>query len=249
MTTKDLLTLLLGIVGVMFVSFLAAFALPWDKVTWGKVQFGSDNTVTVTGNADSQIKNDVASFTAGIDAVNDSKEAAIAEANDIAAKIIQAAKNFGIPESDIKTQNMSIYQTDETYIEDGVTKSRKGQWRVGNTVEVVLRDATKTSDLSVALSAAGANNLFGPNYRVDEEADQTGIDLMGLAMEDARNKAEAIAKASGKSVGEVVNVVEGNMSGVMPFYAKMDGMGGGGMPSEPGTSTVSKSLTVTFELR
>ncbi len=68
-------------------------------------------------------------------------------------------------------------------------------------------------------------------------------------MTDAKEKAEIIAKASGRKLGKVLTVTEGSAgSNLLPMYAAKEGMGGGASV-EPGTSTVSKSMTVTFELK
>jgi uncharacterized protein YggE len=67
---------------------------------------------------------------------------------------------------------------------------------------------------------------------------------------DAREKATLIAKASGRKLGKVVTVNDGGtVSNIYPMYRSIkaaDGMGGGAV-SEPGSATVSKSMTVVFE--
>ena len=47
------------------------------QMNWGKVRWLPAEIVTVTGEAKSQQKNQIASFTAGVDAVNDKKEEAV----------------------------------------------------------------------------------------------------------------------------------------------------------------------------
>jgi len=205
-------------------------------------------TVTVTGSAQSQKTNEMASYTAGVNAVNDSKEKAVAEVNEKVTALVQSIKQFGIADKDIKTQNLNIYQNQETYYEDGVQKQRLGQWNVNNSIEITLREIGKAQELTDLLSKSGANNVYGPNFSLDESnSKDTG--LTELAIKDAREKADVIAKASGAKLGEVVEVVEGGISTNYPMYAaKADGMGGGA-PVEVGSTTVSKSVTVTFELR
>ncbi|HEX8923540.1 MAG TPA: SIMPL domain-containing protein [Patescibacteria group bacterium] len=225
----------------------AAFLLPWKNINWGKVQFQNAEVVNVTGEAKTQQTNQIASYTAGVDSVKDSKSDAVAEVNKKVAAIIDAAKTFGIPASDIKTQNISIYQNEETYYDNGVQKSRKGQWRVNNSVEITLRKIDKASELADLLTSSGATNVYGPNFRLDDTS-ATEKGLFDQAMKDARDKAEIIAKASGRNLGKVVNVtVGGATNNVFPMYAK-EGMGGGGAPVEAGSGTVSTSINVTFEL-
>jgi len=73
--------------------------------------------------------------------------------------------------------------------------------------------------------------------------------LYDMAIKDAREKAESIAKASGRTLGKVISVNDGNTSSVYPMYAMKDSAGGGGAVTEPGSTTVYKNLTVVFELK
>ncbi len=233
---------------IVFVVLLLVF-LP--KINWGKVSLIPAETVTVNGEAKNQQKNELATFTAGVEAVNASKEEAVKEVNDKIAELTKAIKDFGIAEADIKTQNMSVYQQEESYWDGGVQKSRKGLWRVNNSMEVVLRDISKANDFADLLNRSAANNVYGPNFAMSDvnNAEKT---LYDEAVKDAREKAEAIAKYSGRRIGKVLSVNEVSGGQVMPMYnlrtaADIGGAGGAGV--EPGSSTVYKSLTVVFELR
>jgi len=47
-----------------------------------------------------------------------------------------------------------------------------------------------------------------------------------------------------------VSVTEGGSNyGIYPMSARMEGAGGAGFPMEGGSTTVSKSVTVVFELK
>ncbi|OGV97101.1 hypothetical protein A2W24_00130 [Microgenomates group bacterium RBG_16_45_19] len=231
------------------VIFAGAFFIPWDQITWGKFALVPADTVTVIGEAKTEQQSQIATFTAGVTAVNDDKQKAVDDVNQKVESLIQSVKDFGIPEADIKTQNLSIYQQEEPVTVGGRERTQPGQWRVSNDVSIKLRQIEKTSELTDLLSASGATNVYGPNFTVDDTA-QTELDLVDQAIKNAREKAEAIAQASDKKVGEVLNVTEtGAQSPVLMYAAGRDMGGGGGAPVEPGTSTVYKSLTVTFELK
>jgi len=181
-------------------------------------------SVTVLGSADTQTQNQIASFTAGVSNVNDDKNVAIETVNDQVATLIDSVKAFGIPEGNIQTQNLNIYQQEE--LEPGSSRVRPGQWRVSNEINIRLEEIDRASELANLLAESGATNVYGPNF-----------------------KAEAIAASTGRSLGKVLNVVEaGSSNGVIPL-ARMDGFGGGGTPIAPGSTQVNKTLTVTFELK
>ncbi len=236
-------------VWVTLVFFLAIFVFPWRLIDWGSLRLTSERTITVTGTSELQTKNQIATFTAGVSSINDKKDDAVAEVNAKMEEIVAALKTFGIESADIKTQSASIYQMQETYYEDGRSKSRPGQWSVSNNIEVTLRKVDRAGDLSNLLAKSGANNVYGPNFSLDQATDG-GDSLAAAAIEDAKKKAEAMAKSSGAVLGEVVSIVEGYSSPVYPIYA-MGGRGGGGGGAEvqPGSSTVTKSVTVTFALK
>lgn len=237
-------------IAVLVLLFLGIFFLPIKNIEWGKVRWQEPETITVVGVAKSVQKNQIASYSAGVDSVQSDKDKAIKEVNTKVTDLIKAVKNFGVDEKDIKTQNLSVYQQEESYYEDGAQRTRKGQWRVNNTVEIKLRDVDKASELTSLLTSSGATNVYGPNFTFE---DTSGAEkgLFETAMKDAKEKADMLAKASGRQVGRVVNIVEGGISSNVPLYSAkvMDGMGGGGAPIEVGSGTVSQSLTVVFELK
>lgn len=234
---------LIGVwIGGVLVVLGALYFFPW-KITWNQPR-----TITVVGEATNQAANEVATFNAGVSAVNDNKEMAVKEVNNQIAAIIESVKAFGIEEKDIKTQNMNIYQNQETYYDNGTQKQRLGQWNVSNTVEITLRKVDRASELADLLSKSGANNVWGPNFALDA-SNRASDALTEQAIENAREKADKMATAMGAKLGKVVTVVEGSNGGVVMPYARMEGAGGGGVPTQAGSTTVSKSVSVTFELK
>lgn len=235
-----------GILLATLVLLAGAYFFPWSRVNWGKIQFLPGKTITVTGEAQTQAKNQIATFTAGVQTTNDNKDQAVKEVNEKMQKIIDDLKNFGIKEEDIKTSNSSIYQQQESYYdESGRQKTRPGQWIVNNQVEVVLRDVNRASALTDLLSKSGANNVYGPNFSLEDTKTNEAA-LLEKAIEDARRKADTIAKSSGVKMKRVISITEGEQPGrILPMGL---GAGGGGAPIEPGTSSVSKTVTVIFEI-
>lgn len=234
---------------VVFVIFLAiaAFVLPWGNIDWGKIEMKQPQTVTVTGEAKSRQKNQIATFTAGVNAINDKKEVAVAEVNKKINDLTNAVKEFGIPEEDIKTQNLSVYQDEKALSPLSNQGSRLGQWRVNNSIEITLRNIDEASALADLLTSSGANNIYGPNFSFDDTS-KFEDELVSEAIKNAKDKAINIAKASGRKLGKVVSVTEG--SGGTSYYPLMTKVGvGGGAALEPGSGTVSKSMMVVFELK
>lgn len=238
------------IILVTVLVLLAVYVLPLNRINWGKISTVQPELVTVSGEAKTVVKNQLASFSVGVNAVNDNKEAAVGEVNSKMEAVIKSVKDFGIKEADIVTQNMSVYQNRNYYMENGVQKMRKGQWSASNSIEVTVREVSKVQALADLLNTSSANNVYGPNFRLDD-TNAIELGLYDAAMNDARAKAEAIARASGRNLGKVM-VVNDNGGGQNYFSLPVSG---GGMatdkvsaPVEIGSQTVTKNITVSFEL-
>ncbi len=215
--------------------------------SWGRLQVQPIQSITVVGEAKSQEKSQIAIFSAGVNAYNDDKQTAINDVNTKVNAIIEAAKEFGIKPDDIKTQSLNIYQNQDSYYEDGRQKFRPGQWNVGNTVEIKLRDVDRASTLAGILSKGGATNVNGPNFSFDDTSDASNA-LINEALTSAKTKAEKIAQSAGRKLGKIVNVTEGTDSSAPIYMFREAGGGGGGGGVAPGSGTVYKTVTVTFEL-
>lgn len=216
--------------------------------SWGKLELKPTRTVTVVGEAKSQEKSQIAIFNAGVNAFSDDKNAAVNDVNKKVEAIIEGVKTFGVTEADIKTQSMNIYQNQEQYYEDGRQKFRPGQWNVSNTVEIKLRNVDQAAALAGVLTKSGANNVYGPNFTFDDTS-AASTALFDAAFKNAQEKAGKVAQSTGKKLGKVLSVTEaGSSQQPIPYYGRMEGGGGGGGAVEPGSGTVMKTVTVTFEL-
>ncbi len=244
------LTKLFLAIFVMGAALGAFYFFPWKDIKWGKLELSPTQTVTVIGTAKTKEKNQIASFSAGVSYISDNKDEAVSVVNKKVDEIITSLIKFGIDKSDIKTENLSIYQQEEQYwdSEAGKQKTRPGQWRVNNNVSIVLRDIDKASDLADLLTRSGATNVYGPNFSL-EDTKEAEASLLKDAIDDARKKAESIAASSGKKLGEIVSISETGTPAYYPIYRDGLGGGGGGAPVEPGSATVYKSVTVVFELK
>lgn len=234
-----------SIVGAVIVIFILLFLLPLRNINWGKINIAQDQGITVTGEAETKLKNQIASFSAGVNVNKANKDEAVKEVNEKMNKLIDDVKAFGIKAEDIKTQGISISEG-ERY------ETKQKEWYVGNSIEIILREVDKTSELTDLLSKSGANNVYGPNLRLDD-GNTAEKALYDAAMKDAREKAELIVKSAGRKLGKVLSVMDSNSVNYGRPYllSAKEGLGGADMaaPIEAGATTVSKSITVVFEMK
>lgn len=251
MENKDRGSLITGLV-ILGVFLGGILLFPWRLVDWGKIRIAEEETVTVSGYAEGVVENNVASFTARVEAFGDDKEMVVEEVNEGMSDLIELVKDFGIDKDDIQTQSVSVYQREE-YLRDDEGWSgevREGQWRASNSIEVTLREVERASELATLLSEAGAVDMYGPRLTVDSKGRQIAEkELMVEAVEDAREKAEIMAEAADKRLGEVVQLMESEVGGMRLESVMSLPKVGGGVPIETGSSEISKSVVVVFELK
>ena len=234
--------LLLGLAVIVFNAYLFL-----KEFLWGVFKMENDKNVTVTGNYRSKKKNQMATFNASVQAIDADKSKALEMANQKMASLLDSVKSFGLADEDIKTNNMNVYQQQEMYYDDGIQKSRGTNWVASIGLEVNWKAIDKANEFASMLASQWINDLYGPNFALDVNAmDQTT--LLTDAINNATTKAEALAKASGRSLGGIMRVVEGYDSQVPGPIMFDRGMGGGGNGLVAGSTDVSKTVTVTYYL-
>jgi len=206
-------------------------------------------TITVNGTSQVQVSNQISTYTVSVDFQNSDKQKAVDAATVAANSIVKALKDFGIPAKDVQTQNLNVYQNQDPYYEGGTTVYKPGNWHANYSINVTLRDLTKSEALTNLIVSFDNATMFGPNLTVDQtQVDEASI--LSDAVADARAKAEKIATSSGYRLGAILSISEGtNYAGIPIVYSGMGGGAGGGLPVESGSTTVSKTVTVTFKLR
>jgi uncharacterized protein len=212
-------------------------------------KYRNSQIITVIGSAQSQVTNQIATFTLSIDIQNKDKQAAVDEATTKVNQIIADVTKFGIPDKDIITQNMNVYQNQDPYYENGTTVYKPGDWHANYSISITLRDLIKSDALTALLVGIEKTTMYGPNLTVDPTQVDEGS-ILAKAVIDARTKALKIAAQSGKKLGGIVSITEGSVyNGSLLYGATGMGAGGGGIPVQPGSTTVTKTVTVTFRLR
>ncbi len=247
MTMKNLPAVIVTIL----LLFAGVYLIPWQNLSWGKIELSPAAVVTVTGEATGIEKNQLASFTAGVSASGADKQTTINEVNQKVEALIASVKGFGIKEEDIETQSISVSEQREP-IEIYRKTNGDYKWHVSNSIVITLREVNRASELATLLGNSGATNIYGPNFRLDQDnLNEDG--LMAQAIADARTKAEKIATASNRKLGKVISVSENGVRSSYDYYPMAMGLekadSAVSVPVEPGTTKTYKSVVVVFELR
>lgn len=188
----------------------------------------TSKTITVTGNGSVETVPDRASFSFTVTSLADTAKAALAKNSAAADAVVAALKG-----AKVQTSGLGV---DPRFDEQGSTI-------VGYTASTtVTADAPLASigGMIDAAVAAGADGVSGPSFsRSDEEALYT--QALKDAVADAHTKAVALADSAGVSLGDVQSVTEGSAAPTpVPLAMASDAK------IEPGTQTVSATVTVTY---
>lgn len=221
---------------------------PGDSVATDLPTSATIPTVSVSGHGSVDVVPDTAQVTIGVDVTLPTLEEAQAESSMQSTAIIDAITGAGVDSADVQTSNYSVYVV-RNYDQSGNPSEITG-YQISNQVNVTIRDVDAVSDVLAAAIGAGANNIWGISFFVDDQ-DAAASEARVLAVEDARAKAEELAAASGLSLGRVLAIAEGTMSPQLPLqYGRADAQMamGSGPPIEAGTNQVSVDVQMVFEL-
>lgn len=156
--------------------------------------------------------------------------------------VIDAIKKLGVDAKDISTSNFNVYPTYDT------AGTRINGYQVNNSVTVVIRDISTSGTILDQVVTAGANNISGLNFGI-ADASQYQADARQKAIEEARAKAEAMAKAAGVTLGDVISINE-SVNYQPELYARgMVADAAMAVPVEAGQQEISVSVTLVYEIR
>jgi uncharacterized protein YggE len=211
----------------------------------------TERGITVVGVGTANGTPDVAHITVGIETQGTSVQQAVDDNKTKMTALLSAIKALTIADKDIQTTNYSVYsQRDSVPNPAGNGDNGPLTYHVSNQVDVTVRDVSKLGDVLDKVVAAGANNIYGVNFSVDDPS-KLQADARTKAFADAKARAQSLAQLAGVSLGDVVTVSEfgSGSSPIMDMKSAAMGLGGGGAPIQPGALEVSMNVQVTFAIK
>lgn len=252
--------------GAAALGLLALFLLAQTFKTFKEYRYvGSgvtaSNTISVSGMGEVFAVPDRATFSVTVreeaKEVADAQDKATKKSNDIIAYL----KEAGVAEKDIKTISYNVNPKYE-YSQGACTQyncppSRQTLvgFEVYQSLEVKVQDPKKAGELLSGVGGRGASEVSGLSFTIEDE-DKLKADAREMAIAEAREKADQLAKQLGVSVVRVVGFYEDSYGGPQPYYAK----GGVAMdmaqsreaapPELPaGENKIVSNVNVTYEIR
>ncbi len=226
---------------VLVVMSLTIYAISQDGS-----ETDSMNTISMSGSAEQKVVPDTASISIGAVIQADTSEQATSENAAIMSVVIEELKALGLEDNEIQTSYVSVYPIYNYDKERTITG-----YSASNSVEVTTTDLDVLSDVIDKSAAAGANQIGSISFSVsDDQQKELREDLMDEAVADASSKADSLASSLGVKITGVKtsSIYEGGSPRI--YYAMADEAieeeAAFETPIQPGESTVSMSVEVTY---
>jgi len=236
---------------VLLAGFLACSAFLFPGVSYAAENGESPRILSVTGRGQIQVVPDTAVITVGVSQLRPTAIEAYAAMSEDLVKIADAVKAKGIKEDQIRTSLFTLQEEyDWTEKEGRVLKG----FRASTNLSITTQELDKVAEIVHAAITAGANQMNGISFYV-KDSDKLLEQVLDMAVDDAKAKAERVASRLGAKVVRVqsVSISDGGtpiipvrVAAEAPKAIALDAVAPA--PVFGGTSEFSASVYVTFEI-
>ena len=227
----------------------AAAAMTASPLSAAEVQIqASGPVIELTISEEVKAEPDIANVSAGVSSeAKTAVEAMRINAREMTA-VIDRIKALGIDAKDIQTTGVNLNALYD-YNQQTQRQVFRG-YAASNRVSVILRDVARTGSVLDALVAAGATDIGGPSFAIDDDT-AAKAQARKAAMQSARTRAMEYAGWAGYSDIRLLEVSESVMSsGPQPMMRTMDASieVQATTPIQPGMVGTGVTITVKYEM-
>jgi len=165
-------------------------------------------------------------------------------------EIIKAVKAAGVADKDVKTAYYYINPKYDWTKGSGVIVG----FTVSQAIDIKIRNTEKISDILKVAADKGANNIGSLTFEIDEP-EKLKVEARIKAIDNAKEKADALATQLGVKLGRVISFSEsGGSPNPSPYYdyGMTGGRGGGAAESAPsiqtGENEVIMNVSIAYEI-
>ena len=221
-------------------------------------------TINVTGSADVMVVPDEVVFSVGVETSDIVLTKAKNDNDAVIKRVLAQAQSLGVEQKYVQTDYISIEpRYEDAYVREGDKKLELVAYVVRKNIALTLKDVSRFEELYSAILESGVNHVYGIEFRTTElrkYRDQG----RALAIQAAREKAEALAKEMGQTVGAPLSISENSSWGYRSYSwwgassamsqnviqnAPSQGASDGGSTLALGQIAINASVSVTFELK
>lgn len=207
------------------------------------------DTIAISGQGKVTGIPDIATISVGLQTEKPDVKSAQTENTTKMNRLIANLKNLGIESKDIQTSYYNIYpQYDWTS-----GKQILRGYQVSQGVTVKIRNLSKIGEILASAGEGGANQVSGLSFNIDDP-EALRQEARVKALENAKEKADALAHVAGVKLGEIVSFSEYAETPIPMYksYSDMGGIGGGegAAPTvESGSMDIVINVTVSYEIK
>ena len=203
--------------------------------------------ITTMGEAQVRVTPDRATILVGVQTRAATAAAAGASNARIQKAILDTLKALGLAPDQLATQNYSV-NPEMQYPPSG-GPGRVTGYTVSNVVRVEVRRIEQVGPVVDASLAKGANQINSIQFS-SSTASEARRTAMGDAVRDARADAEALARAAGGTLGQVIEISSSSPP-IRPMFADVAMRSSAKMevatPIEPGEQVISATVSVIWQ--
>ncbi|BBC73664.1 conserved hypothetical protein [Altererythrobacter sp. B11] len=227
------------------IAALAALAVPASAA---EVQIQATGPVVeLTVNESVDVAPDVANVSAGVTTQAQTAVEAMQQNARQMNAVVARIKQLGIAERDVQTTGINL-SAQYDYDQESRSQVFRG-YQASNRVSVKLRDIQKTGQVLDALVAAGATDLGGPDWSVEDDS-AARAEARRNAMKTALAQARDYASMAGYSDVRLLEINE-SVSHQAPtpmFRVAAEAVRPQNTPVQPGQVQAGVTVTVKYEL-
>lgn len=204
--------------------------------------------LSVVGQGRVDVVPDIANIQAGVVSEGQTVEEVENKINEINNKIIAAVEKLDIDKKDIKTSSYSINPSYD-FLPTG--RSDISKYSGNAMVTITVREQELVSQVITAATSAGANQVYNSGFTLDDPSAYRE-EARNKAIQNAKEQAHKLSKDLGIKLGRIVNIVESTSQPpeIYPVMRSEPALDGSIAPDiEPGTQTVTSTVTLYFERR
>lgn len=228
----------------------AGAVVPPDTTTAPPLSTGDDDTsrrtITVNGHGTVSVVPDTADLSTGVQAQAATATEALDTVGTSSQALIDTLRAVGVAEDDIQTSGLNLWPT---FGNDG---QRITGYQASTSVTATVRDVTKVGEVVDALKGLVGEQLTlsGITFSYDDP-EAVLAEARAAAIANAKVRAEQYAAAAGADVGDIVRIVEGNVSDPIVFArsAAPEMAADSSMAVAPGSQDLAADVTVVFAMQ
>lgn len=203
------------------------------------------NVMRVVGSSTLSTKPNIAIAQIGVQTISSELDPALIDNNKKVDAVINALRQQGVEDKDIKTTAFNVYPLRDYKNND---PNRIVGYQVDNVLSVTFRKMDNIGRGLQSAINAGANNVIGIYFSVSD-AESLKNEARTKAIQDAKRKAESMAQSAGINLGKIISINE--ISASVPITPKYDysrSSPESAVPVQPGELEITVQVEIVYEL-